>query len=182
MKLLTKKWWRKWLREIHRDLGYLAVGITVIYAISGIILNHKDAKEDPSYKTISTSRTIEANLGPNSLIARWDELDSGIELVKVFPKEDYFVLYLKGGMGDYDPVNGLLNYEIYKKKPIVYYFNKLQYNQQKGWKGIADLYAGVLIFLAISGLFMTRGSKGLAGPRIWFFIGGILLSLVFIWL
>ncbi|MCK5032361.1 MAG: hypothetical protein KAS18_01980, partial [Calditrichia bacterium] len=31
---------RKWNRVIHRDLGYLAVGLTLIYAISGFVVNH----------------------------------------------------------------------------------------------------------------------------------------------
>ena len=37
---LVKKRWRGWLRAIHRDLGYLAVGFTLIYALSGIAINH----------------------------------------------------------------------------------------------------------------------------------------------
>ena len=32
---LSKRW-RAWLRSVHRDIGYLAVGFTVIYALSGI--------------------------------------------------------------------------------------------------------------------------------------------------
>ncbi len=31
---------RKWNRVIHRDLGYIAVGLTLIYAISGFVVNH----------------------------------------------------------------------------------------------------------------------------------------------
>jgi len=32
--------WRKWNRLIHRDLGYLCVGLTVVYAVSGLAVNH----------------------------------------------------------------------------------------------------------------------------------------------
>ena len=31
------KRWRAWLRAVHRDIGYLAIGFTVIYAVSGIL-------------------------------------------------------------------------------------------------------------------------------------------------
>src|SRR5690606_29557720 len=34
--------WRLALRGLHRDAGFLAVGLTFIYAISGIALNHID--------------------------------------------------------------------------------------------------------------------------------------------
>jgi len=35
-----KKRWRSWLRAVHRDFGYLAVGFTIIYAVSGLAINH----------------------------------------------------------------------------------------------------------------------------------------------
>ena len=34
-----RKRWRGWLRAIHRDLGYLAIGLTVIYAVSGLAIS-----------------------------------------------------------------------------------------------------------------------------------------------
>ena len=37
---LVRKRWRAWLRAVHRDFGYLAVGLTMIYAFSGIAINH----------------------------------------------------------------------------------------------------------------------------------------------
>ena len=40
--------WRKWIRILHRDIGYLATGLTVIYAISGVAVNHVD-EWNPNY-------------------------------------------------------------------------------------------------------------------------------------
>ena len=52
-----RKRWRGWLRAIHRDVGYLAVGLTLVYAISGLAINHiKDW--DPNYTTYERERTI----------------------------------------------------------------------------------------------------------------------------
>jgi hypothetical protein len=34
--------WRPWLRALHRDAGYLVVGLTVVYAVSGLAVNHID--------------------------------------------------------------------------------------------------------------------------------------------
>ena len=33
---------RKWIRVIHRDMGYIFFGMSLIYGISGIALNHLD--------------------------------------------------------------------------------------------------------------------------------------------
>ena len=40
--------WRRWNNILHRDIGYLAVGLTVVYAISGVAVNHR-ADWNPSY-------------------------------------------------------------------------------------------------------------------------------------
>ena len=54
---ILKKRWRGWLRAIHRDVGYLAVGLTVIYALSGLAINHiKDW--NPNFHTYEKTRTI----------------------------------------------------------------------------------------------------------------------------
>jgi len=37
----TKKKVQRWFRNLHRDIGYLAVGITLVYALSGFFLSHK---------------------------------------------------------------------------------------------------------------------------------------------
>ena len=31
---------RRWNNLLHRDIGYLCVGMTLVYAISGIVMNH----------------------------------------------------------------------------------------------------------------------------------------------
>ena len=41
--------WRKWNNILHRDIGYLTVGLTIIFAISGIAVNHIE-DWNPNYK------------------------------------------------------------------------------------------------------------------------------------
>ena len=40
--------WRPWLRALHRDIGYVAVGLTFVYALSGLAVNHI-ADWDPNF-------------------------------------------------------------------------------------------------------------------------------------
>src|ERR1700754_98954 len=43
---------RPWLRAFHRDIGYFAVGLTVVYATSGLAVNHlKDW--DPNFRQVN---------------------------------------------------------------------------------------------------------------------------------
>jgi len=52
-----KKRWRAWLRALHRDVGYLALGFTVIYSLSGIAMNHID-DWDPNFHATEITRRI----------------------------------------------------------------------------------------------------------------------------
>src|SRR5512144_790235 len=44
--------WRLWLRAIHRDLGYFCVGLTFVYALSGLAVNHI-ADWEPQFRKIN---------------------------------------------------------------------------------------------------------------------------------
>jgi uncharacterized protein len=39
---------RAWIRATHRDIGYVAVGLTLVYAVSGVAVNHI-ADWDPNF-------------------------------------------------------------------------------------------------------------------------------------
>jgi hypothetical protein len=57
---------------------------------------------------------------------------------------------------------------------MFYDMNFMHLNTGKSvWTGIADAFAGILIILALTGIFLVRGSKGLKGR------GGILMGLGF---
>ena len=49
--------WRKWNNIIHRDIGYLCFGLTIIYAVSGVAVNHIHSW-NPTYKVEKTSSFI----------------------------------------------------------------------------------------------------------------------------
>ena len=51
--------WRRWNYILHRDIGFLCVGLTLVYAISGVAVNHvKDW--NPSYNV----ERVQTNIGP----------------------------------------------------------------------------------------------------------------------
>ncbi|MFC0875937.1 peptidase [Saccharicrinis sp. FJH2] len=182
MKWLTNKWIRKWLRILHRDLGYFLVGITIVYSISGIILNHKKQGVDPAYKTVLVQDKFENSLTVDRFAADFGKSYPEYTINKVLPQETGYQLFLKGGVGFYNYQSGELWFEFYKKKPVIFFFNKLHYNQKKFWTTPSDIFAGALIFLAISGLIMVRGKNGFARRGAWFALAGILFVVVYIWL
>lgn len=171
----------RWLRIIHRDLGFLMVGVSIIYGISGFLLNHMDGK-DPAYKTTEETLQLDKQLTHEELTAVWADKKLP-ELKRILTIDDvHSRLMLQGGVGVYNSATGILDYELHQKNTFIYYINKLHYNRVKGWSIMGDIFAFALIFFAISGLFMIRGKHGLKGSGKWYLIAGILIPVLYIWL
>ena len=168
------------LRVIHRDLGFLMVGISLVYGISGIFLNHMNGK-DPAFHTESETIQLQANLTENELSTIW-QADKKLPTLKRIMRidENHSRLFLDGGIGVYNSGNGFLDYEKYSKRHFIYWINRLHYNKVKGWNWVADTYAASLIVLATTGLFIVKGKRGLAGSGKWYLIIGILIPILFV--
>lgn len=170
----------KWARTIHRDLGFLMVGICLVYAISGILLNHLDG-QDPAFKTVNATLQLEPGLDREELMVSWKDQKGLPPLRKILPAGDgQLRLMLEGGTGIYEKATGATGYEQYTKRQFVYWINQLHYNKVKGWSPMADLFAASLIFFALSGLVMVRGKKSLSGSGKWYLIAGLLIPVLYV--
>ena len=93
---------RRWCRVLHRDLSFLFAGMVLIYAISGIYMNHRD-QINPHY---SITRKVYAI---NDLPAQQSFDREAVESLMVrigaderytkhyFPREGQLKVFLKGG-------------------------------------------------------------------------------------
>lgn len=169
----------KWLRVIHRDLGFLMVGISIIYAVSGILLNHM-GNNDPAFTTVENSLIIAQNLTSDNIKEAFESQNlPAIKRTMPLDKEHLQVM-LDGGIGVYNSVTGHLDYEIHTRRELVYWINRLHYSKVDGWNIMADIFAGSLIFFAISGLFLVRGKKGILGRGKWYLLLGLLIPLLYV--
>jgi len=48
------------------------------------------------------------------------------------------------------------------------------------WTWVADVYAFLLLFMAVTGMFVLKGRQGLAGRGKWFILAGLVVPLAFI--
>jgi hypothetical protein len=160
---IVKKRWRGWLRAIHRDVGYLVVGLTLIYALSGLAINHIQ-DWDPNFVTYEKTRTIEPidvaledDAAVATALARLgvderprDIYRAGDELHLEFDKRRFVII------GDQVTEQGRSDRFFFRLA------NWLHYNRgKKAWTYVADAYAILLLYLACSGLFMLKGRLGL---------------------
>lgn len=182
--VLLMKWWNKKvfnksIRSLHRDLGYLFIGLTLIYAISGILLVLKKDGQNPSYREIVMEKEAKANLKPDELKAFWkDHFSDAPKLTRIIPAEDVYNIYVKGGLGKYYPYNGKIEFTIFKKIQVYKFVNDIHYNSGHRFTFLAVIYAIVLVFFAISGAVMVKGKKGFKKRGVWLMIIGFIIPVL----
>jgi hypothetical protein len=158
--------WRPWLRALHRDIGYFVVGLTFIYALSGLAVNHI-ADWDPSFHQIDRTHELGAALsGTDEQIKQHVLGRLGIDEA---PREVYragqaLEIVFDRRTLHVDTASGRVVEEGQEPRLFLRLANWLHLNRgKKAWTIVADSYAVFLLFLATSGLFMIPGRKGLLG-------------------
>jgi uncharacterized protein len=159
--------WRPWLRALHRDFGYLVIGLTVIYAVSGLAVNHI-ADWDPSFRQLERTHQVPMPLPEEDEAAARAVLDAlGVREAprEVFrADESQLDLVFAERTFHVDTSSGKVVEEGQSPRFLLRLANWLHLNRGKqAWTYVADGYAVLLLFLALSGLFMIPGRKGLLG-------------------
>jgi hypothetical protein len=178
--------WRPWLRAIHRDIGYVAVGLTFVYALSGIAVNHITDWSDGDPSFTSYSRTVDVGRieGDDAAIAetlrkRFEIRQEPREVYRASP-DQLEVLFDKRSL-HFDARSGTVVDEGQEPRFVLRVANWLHLNRgKKAWTYVADAYAGGLLVLATSGIFMIAGKKGLFGRGAILVAIGILIPILYL--
>jgi hypothetical protein len=176
--------WRRWVRTLHRDIGYCCAALTIVYAVSGIAVNHThhwNPNYDLNREHLSFPPVPVGEKAP--MVERLVEvLDlPGPPKSSFRPSPAVVELYYEGWHVRADAEAGTAMIERPSERFLLRDANFLHLNHPKGvWTYVADLYALALGFLGISGLFILRGRQGLGGRGKWFLLAGLIVPLVFV--
>ncbi len=175
---------RKWLRILHRDIGYLGVGLTVIFAISGIAVNHIH-EWNPNYSIEKSTSQVEKIAGTSNE----EIVEQVLKELKISEKPegwhrtspDHLQIFMDGNTIDINLSNGTIIQEKVSPRPFLREFNVLHLNEpKKAWTWFSDVYAVSLLFLAISGVFLLKGEKGLKWRGAWMVSLGVAIPILFL--
>ena len=145
---------RKWSRLIHRDLSFFFAGMVLIYAISGIVMNHRDT------------------INPNFSIERKE-----YKLAEKLPGKEG----MKSGSNlQVNVRTGEAVYESVTRRPLIGAMARLHYNPGQWWTYFADIFAVGLIIITLSGVIMLKGNKGIIGRGGIEMIVGIVIPVLFL--
>lgn len=174
-------------RATHRDIGYLITGLTIIYALSGIALNHKN-DWNPNYLVDTYEFTTDLSLSRDSF-----NEDTARAILKTipgnpvyktshFPSGSRLTIFIDGGFVQVNTANGKGIVERISKRPLFYQINFLHYNPGKWWKWFSDIFCLSLILVTITGLFIIKGKNGITRRGAILTIIGIVLPLLFLFI
>jgi uncharacterized protein len=174
---------RPLLRALHRDTGYFAVGLTLVYALSGLAVNHI-ADWDPNFRNFEATHEL-GPIGGNddaashAVLARLAISDAPKEVYRS-GSDDLEILFAHRTL-HVNVTTGHVVDEGQKPRFLLRVANWLHLNRgKKQWTYFADAYAVALLFLALSGMFMLPGKKGLFGRGAIMVLAGIAIPALYV--
>ena len=178
---------RKWCRIIHRDVSYLFAGMILIYALSGILMNHR-GDLNPHYSVERRDFKVAEDLSDKSKVDKalvltlLEPLDESANYTKhYFPKDGQMKVFLKGGSSlVVDTQSGEAVYEKLERRFLLSDMVKLHYNPGRWWTTFSDVFAVCLILITLTGMVMVKGKKGFWGRGAILFIIGIAVPVLFL--
>ena len=176
--------WRKLIIATHRDVGYFFAGLTVIYAISGVAVNHIE-DWNPNYVIRTEAVSVgELPAGESAVMAavvleRMDITEEPESVVRMTSEE--LKIFLDQRTLTVAVPSGELTDEHARRRYAFFEVNYLHLNHGKGfWTWFADLYAVGLLVLACTGIFIITGKKGLGGRGRRLLIAGLAIPLIYL--
>ncbi len=158
--------------------------LTILYAISGVAVNHIQ-DWNPNYRVTREEKRFE----PIPVSDRATMVRQLVERLDLpGPPKDAFrsrpeaiELFYDGWSVKADAQAGTAVVERARERVLLFDANFLHLNRARGWwTWVADLYAGLLALLAVTGTFILRGRKGLAGRGKWLVLAGLAVPAVFL--
>lgn len=169
---MERKLIRYTMRALHRDIGFLVIGITIILTLSGVSLIYRDTN------FLKKVTIIERQLEPDLEIG---EIGQQLHLrdFKVEKTEGNIVFF---NNGTYNSSSGLA---VYTAHQLPVFINKINAFHKTVSKNAMHwfllIYAFLLLFLAISSFWMfSPGSKSFKRGLILSVIGIVISLLIFL--
>ncbi len=173
MEQKEKKSIHYYMRALHRDIGFFAVGLIIIYALSGIALIYRDSD------FLKHSIRIEKKASQNM---------EASELGNVLHMRDFKVTKIEGETiyfqnGSYNKATGVA---IYTSKEVIFPINKFielhKVSSRNPAHWITTIFALLLLFLAISSFWMFKKRSGLFRRGIVLASSGILVAILLLFI
>jgi len=162
------------MRVIHRYLGFFLVGIMAVYSLSGIVLIFRDTD------FLKQEKQVQKQVKPG--VANPEELGRmlGIRGLKVDKEEGNTVYFPQG---TYDKATGQADYTAKELPVLLEKMTHLHKAKSADPLFFLNIFFGVsLFFFVVSSFWMFMPSTPMFKKGLYFTIGGIVLTLVLLFI
>ena len=178
--------WRHLFRVVHRDIGYVAVALTLAYCLSGIAVNHID-DWNPNYSYAERAVDI-GPLPAGSLVDKEAYVVDKLRLDRAAVRGHFQetatelrVFLVEGQEARVEMTTGRGTLKTITKRAVFFEVNALHLNNLKGiWTYVADIFALALMILALTGMTMMKGDRGFLGRGKYFVGAGLVIPIAFL--
>jgi uncharacterized protein len=174
------------IRNIHRDFGYFYVGLIISFAISGLMMNHRDHWSPEKYtinaravkkvlpKEVEITEVFVKNLVANELLVKDKFKRHSIRKGKLKIVCDNHDIEFNLATGDGEIVE-------FKKTPLISQMMFLHKTNSNWWIYYSDVFALSLITIATTGILLIPKGRLSFKERGWkLAVAGLVFPLLFL--
>jgi len=158
-----------YMRLLHRDIGYIVIGLTLIFSISGIVLIYRDTS------FLKTEKLVEKTVSPNMEVS---ELGKVLHLRDIkIQKEEGEIVYFHNGT--YNKATGEVKY-LSEELPMVLnkFINVHKSSSRNVLHWFTLIYGVLLLFLTVSSFWMYKPKTKMFIRSIYFAGIGIVIAFI----
>jgi len=173
-------------RNTHRDIAYFYVGLIISFALSGIFLNHRQSWHPRRYAYEKREFTV-APIFKDSVNNAWIEnfaKEQKIDdhLRRFMAENDYLRISFEKNDVMINMRSGQGKIETYRVTPILGQMTQLHQDTSKWWIYYSDVFAVALLTIALTGMFIEKGSLSFKSRGWKLALIGIIFPLIFLFL
>lgn len=159
------------IRNLHRDLGYFYIGLIISFALSGILMNHRDSFHAEKYTTESKLIVVKVPQEKEINDDYAEELGKKLGIDDKFRRQKVedgkFRISFEKNDVEIDIKSGKGEITTFIKTPIISSIMKLHKNTSNWWIYYGDIFGISLITIAITGAFMIKVGNNTFSKRGW---------------
>ena len=165
----TRRNLRYYMRFLHNNIGFLIVGLVVIYSLSGLIQIYRDT--DLLKHDVDHVKTVAPNLQPAQLKDALRVRDFKVE------KNKGNIIYFKNGT--YNSATGAAKYTTKEWYSFIIPFTELHKSSSKGVAHYFTTIFGILLlFMSVSAFWMFKPGTRLFSRGVYMTVAGIIASII----
>ncbi len=169
MKRKRKKDFYYYMRTLHRDLGFITIGLTVVFALSGSLLVFRDTP----FMKVEKLEEMQLEAGLDGLELSQKVRVRGFRVERI----EEHMIYFNSGSYNQETGETMINRMVYPS-PIdkLVDLHKVTSKSPMAW--IAAIYGFILTFFAISGMLMFRVGSPNSKRAFILTVGSIVLTVL----